>query len=115
MVTQSGVYRLDFPGVTYTNALANFIYRADQAWRGGAVGAKVADVTAYVVGQDSMVFSFYLPDGANPDLLGLHWTMQCGNDVARDDAVPLPPALLLLGSGLLALAGTGLTKKIARK
>jgi hypothetical protein len=107
VVTPDGVFPLNFANIIFTLASEDNIYRADQAWRGGIGGPKVADVTAYLVTQDFMLVSFEFPFGADPDLLGLHFTMACGNDVFRNEPVPLLPTVLLFGSGLLGLAGIG--------
>ena len=62
--------------------------------------------------------SFLLSDlGLEPgDVLGLHWTMRCGNDevnvVADVNPVPEPATMFLLGAGLIGL--TGLRKKFKK-
>ena len=39
-----------------------------------------------------------------PDVTGYHWTYSCANDVI-EGSVPVPPSLLLLGTGLVGMVG----------
>ena len=63
----------------------------------------------------------YLGLSANPgdsiQNIGLHWTMECGNDVLNLNAdvnpVPEPATLFLLGTGLIGLGAFG-RKKIKK-
>ncbi len=45
-----------------------------------------------------------------PDVTGYHWTYSCANDVI-EGSVPVPPSLLLLGTGLIGLVGFRKTKR----
>jgi PEP-CTERM motif len=52
-------------------------------------------------------------DVAKVENLGFHWTMTCSNDVIEGaaDPVPEPATMLMLGTGLVGLAGFGRKQK----
>ncbi|MBN1847942.1 MAG: PEP-CTERM sorting domain-containing protein [Deltaproteobacteria bacterium] len=55
-----------------------------------------------------------IDDLLNTDQIALHWAMTCGNDViegaGKFPPVPEPATMLLLGTGLICLAGLGRKK-----
>ena len=103
------------------------MYRTDQAWRGGydpsnPLGAATA--TLAITRRDSdfttdpfgtLTFTFANPYGWDPDQLGYHWTMGCGNDVVEGGGTPVPEpgSMLLLGLGIAGLGVCG--RKAVRK
>ena len=100
-----GLYALDYSKIEYTNAGVGFIFRTDQAWRGGAGEFIGTADQVYDPLHNQLTFTF---NTGNLDWtnIGLHWTMQCGNDIVEGAApVPEPSTLLLLGSGLAGLWG----------
>lgn len=103
------VYSLNnFGGITMTgNELNHWIgYRANQAYEGGYSGSSLYTGTSSL---DSVLqtLTFTFPNLGPVDLMGYHWTVACGNDVVEGGGTPIPePAtMLLLGSGLLGIAG----------
>ena len=111
-----GLYGLDFSSLLYTNVSSlgggNYVYRQQQAWRGGA-GTFIGSASyAHTPGSKTATFTFNTQDIDFSGDVGFHWTMQCGNDVLEGEvAVPEPTTMLLLGLGLLGLAGV--RRKIA--
>ena len=101
---QWGLYSLDYSKIQYTNAGSGYIYRTGQAWQGGAGGyIGAARIDDHLNNQLTFTFNTGTFDWTN---IGLHWTMQCGNDVVEGAApVPEPSTMLLLGSGLVGLWG----------
>jgi len=83
-------------------------YRSGQAYRGGYLdGSAFPGVVTVELDSASGTLTFIFPNLGNVDWMGYHWTMACGNDVVEGGGTPVPePAtMLLLGSGLLGLAG----------
>lgn len=101
VVSQSGkVYALNYGTITYSNSSG--IYRTDQAWTGG-YGAKLANATVNL-NATGMEFIFPLSVLGGSQNIGLHWNPKCANDVLEGAApVPIPPSVLLLGSGLVGI------------
>jgi hypothetical protein len=101
------VYSLNFEGITMTGdeGGAWYGFRTGQAYQGG-YGSFVNSATASL---DSSLktLTFTFPYLGPIDAMGFHWTMACGNDVVEGGGTPIPePAtMLLLGSGLLGIAG----------
>lgn len=102
-----GLYSLDYRKIVNTNVstlTGNYVYRKDQAWKGGAgsfIGAATYDLSA-----DGLIFTFNTGNMDFSNEVGFHWTMQCGNDVIEGKAkVPEPASMLLVGLGLLGVAG----------
>jgi len=110
---QLKVYNLNFDNIIFSSNEGDEWgddYRSDQAFKDG-YGSILFDVN---VGRELnsnlgnlSYLRFMFPDLGNVETMGYHWTMACGNDVVEGGGTPIPePAtMLLLGSGLIGLAG----------
>jgi hypothetical protein len=100
-----GLYSLDYSTIQYTNVGSGYIYRTDQAWKGGA-GAFIGEANQVDDAANNRLLFTFNTGNMDWSTIGLHWTMQCGNDVIEGAApVPEPSTMLLLGSGLVGLWG----------
>jgi hypothetical protein len=113
---QIKVYSLDFDKITWSGDEDYWSwYRTDQAYRGG-YGSELPGVVSIEFNYTLGYLRFTFPDIGDVETMGFHWTMACGNDVVEGGGTPAPePAtMLLVGSGLLGLAGYG-RKKFFKK
>jgi hypothetical protein len=114
-VPVTGVYKLDFTenlpdmnDLQYTTVTLGILSagRALQAWKGG-YGDFVETATVTPDYLNSMLtYTFDISFLADPNNMGFHWTMYCGNDVVEGEGstrVPEPRSLFLLGLGLVGL------------
>ena len=105
------IYDLDWSStisnpLVMTSSPNGYIYRSSQAWKGGyGYGTQRGTVTGSL--DDSGIT--YIFDISNLGLgneFGLHWTMECGNDIVEGQvSTPEPATIILLGAGLVGLAG----------
>jgi hypothetical protein len=85
-----------------------YVYRTDQAWRGG-YGEWLESATV-IYGTDYLEFTFNaVPLSLSTTDFGLHWAARCGNEILEGSdppaPVPEPMTMLLLSIGLIGVAG----------
>jgi len=107
-VTDTGIYALtNGSWSTTTDAGPGYPgnHREYQAWLNTSTN-KVGDIISYSIDETGVQYVFDLSGLALGDVIGLHWTMKCGNDVFEGGTqVPEPGTMILVGLGILGLAG----------
>ena len=105
------IYDIKFSDITMTGAPSGYAYRADQAWKGGYGNPVPGNVTGSI-NSSGITYNFDTTHLGLGNEFGLHWTMQCGNDVIEGQAhAPEPATIILLVAGLVGLAGALRRKK----
>ena len=102
--------------IILSSAPNGYIYRAGQEVQYNPNGQDKVDDGAWAISGDWL--TFYIPwvDAWNGvEEFGFHWSMTCANDVIEGAAsVPEPAAMLLLGTGLIGIAGISRKKPFKR-
>lgn len=81
---RAALYRLDFKSIEMTNMPSLNKQRRDQAWRGGY--GEWAGPASVTITEHDIKFEFNRSDINLQDVMGIHWTMKCGNDVVEGEA-----------------------------
>lgn len=107
-VTGSGIYALSNGSWSQTTDAGPGYpgsHREFQAWQNTSTN-KVGNIISYNLDSTGVEYVFDITGLDLGSVIGLHWTMKCGNDVFEGQAqVPEPGTLLLMGLGLIGLAG----------
>jgi hypothetical protein len=98
--------------IILSSAPDNYIYRAGQEVQYDPEGKDgEGDGTWGIFGDWLTFYIPWLDDWNGVEVFGFHWAMTCANDVIEGAApVPEPATMLLLGTGLLGIAGVGRKK-----